>query len=369
MKTKIRTGKRCVFCGAAPDTKTKEHVLPVWLIEATGDPKEPVPLGMDRRTGKVRFFPFKSLVLPACKACNEAFATLEASAARVVKAIFAREDLTENDARTLLDWLDKVRIGLWLWELSMGPQQLRIEPRFHVFQRLREKDRLVFVVPLDDDLRGLSFFGTQTRAFVLSPSCFGLAINNVAFLNVSFDYLLARRLGFPYMEDWHALGRGKPEFAFLRIGTGEINPPMLPGRLQMPGITFGQCLFGPNLEETQTRNLYQTAAVGQNCSAHEGESVVFVGMNGTVKHFGDHDGPLFDPAAPIPHYENIFRTWFPVEVLRIQRDLVYKWPDASWGGEHYKAISQKNKDESLAEIEEQIAIYRAVQAASGGLIL
>jgi len=71
----------------------------------------------------------------------------------------------------------------------------------------------------------------------------------------------------------------------------------------------------------------------------------------------------------LPHYENIFRTWFSVEVLRTQRDLVYKWPDASWGGEHYKANSQKNKDESLADIEEQIAIYRAIQAASGGLIL
>ncbi len=71
----------------------------------------------------------------------------------------------------------------------------------------------------------------------------------------------------------------------------------------------------------------------------------------------------------MPHYENIFRTWFSVEVLRTQRDLVYKWPDASWGGEHYKANSQKNKDESLADIEEQIAIYRAILAASGGLIL
>ena len=251
MTIKTRIGKRCVFCGATPATKTKEHVLPLWLIQATGDPREPVPLGMDRRTGQKRFFPFKRLVLPACKACNDAFSKLEAQAARVVKAIFARQDLTEEDTCTLLDWLDKVRIGLWCWELTIAPDQVSIEPRFQVLQRIRQKDRLVFVVPLDDGLRGMSFFGTQTRAFLHTPSCFGLAINNVAFLNVSFDYLLARQLGFPYLEDWHALGRGKPEFGFLQPGTGKITPPMLPGRLQIPGITFGQCLFHQNLGEAQ----------------------------------------------------------------------------------------------------------------------
>ena len=63
MGTKTRTGRKCVFCGGTPDNKTKEHVLPMWLIEATGDPKEPVNLGINRTTGKPQFFPFKSLVL------------------------------------------------------------------------------------------------------------------------------------------------------------------------------------------------------------------------------------------------------------------------------------------------------------------
>jgi hypothetical protein len=367
-KNRKKSDRRCVFCGEAPANKTKEHVLPLWLIEATGDPKESVPLGVDEHSGRPRFFPLKHLVLPACKVCNETFGELEAQAASVVKAIFARDILSEDDTRTLLDWLDKVRVGLWLWELTLGPSRLTIVPRFRVGQRIGQKDRLVLVVPLDDDLRGLSFFGTQTLAFLHAPSCFGMAMNNVALLNVSFDYLLAQRLGFPYMEDWRALGPGKPEFGFLKPGTGIINPPMLPGRLQFPGITFGQCLFGSNLENARTRNLYQTAAVGRHISRHEGESVVFVGVNGTVTHFANFPSPIFDSAGRTPHYERVFRGWFPVEVLRIQRDLLRKWPDNDWGGESYKAVAQGNRDKALREIEQHIEFYRRTQAATGGLI-
>ena len=37
--------KRCIFCGKVPETKTKEHVIPQWLINMTGDPKRNLHLG------------------------------------------------------------------------------------------------------------------------------------------------------------------------------------------------------------------------------------------------------------------------------------------------------------------------------------
>ncbi|QJB40178.1 hypothetical protein HF324_20870 [Chitinophaga oryzae] len=30
--------KYCIFCGEQPQSKTKEHIIPKWLIEMTGDP-------------------------------------------------------------------------------------------------------------------------------------------------------------------------------------------------------------------------------------------------------------------------------------------------------------------------------------------
>jgi hypothetical protein len=42
------TDKRlCVFCGKTPNTKTREHVVPHWLLETTGDPNRVIPLGQN----------------------------------------------------------------------------------------------------------------------------------------------------------------------------------------------------------------------------------------------------------------------------------------------------------------------------------
>ena len=43
----IDQGKFCVFCGKPPDGKTREHVVPYWLLEMTGDPTRVVAFGLD----------------------------------------------------------------------------------------------------------------------------------------------------------------------------------------------------------------------------------------------------------------------------------------------------------------------------------
>ena len=42
-----KTKKICVFCGKKPIEKTNEHIIPLWLIEYTGDPKRKIFLGID----------------------------------------------------------------------------------------------------------------------------------------------------------------------------------------------------------------------------------------------------------------------------------------------------------------------------------
>lgn len=39
--------KFCVFCGKKPKNKTKEHILPKWLIKLTGKPNRQINVGLD----------------------------------------------------------------------------------------------------------------------------------------------------------------------------------------------------------------------------------------------------------------------------------------------------------------------------------
>ena len=126
--------KVCVFCGEAPQDKNKEHILPNWLIELTGDPKRVARFGIDFHKTPFAFreFAFDSLVFPACSNCNERFGKLE----EVIKPIFVRLlaylPLSSEELILLLDWLDKVRVGLWLGYLYLDKNPLGIDPMFHI---------------------------------------------------------------------------------------------------------------------------------------------------------------------------------------------------------------------------------------------
>lgn len=39
--------KKCIFCGKQMSEKSKEHVIPQWLIEMTGDKKRTACFGLD----------------------------------------------------------------------------------------------------------------------------------------------------------------------------------------------------------------------------------------------------------------------------------------------------------------------------------
>jgi hypothetical protein len=108
----------CVFCGENPQSKNKEHILPQWLLRLTGDPNREALLGADFqhyiRTGelKQRKFAFSSFCFPACESCNTFYAKLEARVKPVIIKTINNQDLEFSEIIDLLDWFDKVRIGL-----------------------------------------------------------------------------------------------------------------------------------------------------------------------------------------------------------------------------------------------------------------
>jgi hypothetical protein len=185
--------RNCLFCGKRPDAKTREHVLPRWLIELTGDPSRVVTHLVEWETARERRFAWNALVFPACASCNSQFAQLEGSAKPVVEKLCAGDPASEGEYVILLDWLDKIRVGLWLGHRYH--QGIDIEPTFRISDRIGRKDRLVAIYATGDHQRGLNAHGAETPAFQHMPSVFGLRINNRLLVNASWDWLCAAHCG------------------------------------------------------------------------------------------------------------------------------------------------------------------------------
>lgn len=202
--------RMCVFCAAAPEDKTKEHVIPQWLIAMTGDPKRVVNFGFDHSKGKVASYAWQSFTMPACDQCNARFSKLESETKSAMSELLALKALSAAQYVTLLDWFDKVRVGLWYAYLRFRNEVLPVVPSFGIADRVGRKDRLLAVYPTADESPGITLFGIDSLLFHHHPSCFGLRINNLVFLNASDDYLVSGRLGFPH-----------PRTMFLDLDAGD----------------------------------------------------------------------------------------------------------------------------------------------------
>jgi hypothetical protein len=194
--------KYCVFCGEKPNSKTKEHVIPHWLIALTGDPKRKVNLGMiktmDEKAGTQRQYSFDSFTFPACDKCNQDYSDLEGKTKSIVEKILRDDNVTTDEISVLLDWFDKVRVGLWLGYHQLDKNIADISPTFHIATRIGQYDRALFVAKSDATKSKLNFGGPDSLSFSYTPSAFTLIINNYYFTNISYYFLFSRRIGFPY---------------------------------------------------------------------------------------------------------------------------------------------------------------------------
>jgi hypothetical protein len=104
----------------------------------TGDPNREINLGFDsrhfRRTGeaKIRTYNFGSFQFPACEKCNTKYSDLEKKVSLYFKRIFEHNYFGRAEIDTLLDWFDKVRIGLWLGYILLDELVEEVSPKFHI---------------------------------------------------------------------------------------------------------------------------------------------------------------------------------------------------------------------------------------------
>lgn len=258
-----------MFCGEKPESKNKEHIIPRWLIEMTGDPNRYINLGIDTRhmqkTGesKPRSFSFKSFQFPACEKCNSEFSSLEGVVKNYFERLFDNDYFNNTELDVLLDWFDKVRIGLWLGSITLDKFTDFINPKFHIKKRISQKDRCLFIYEMEkSDWRGVQFIGYNSPGFQFVPSCFSLRVNNLYFFNFSYDFLFSKNIGFPYPKIFKNNVIDTRFFELeLEEGTKRIIQPLIPNKFIRASTYIYQPIipkeiFGTKLEDFYKSNEY-----------------------------------------------------------------------------------------------------------------
>jgi hypothetical protein len=198
----LMVDKFCIFCGAEPKERSREHILPQWLIELTGDPRRKAVFGpfFDERTRELTFrnFAFDEFAFAACEECNLRFSRLESATKEIMVKLLAKSPAQSKDFHTLLTWLDKVRVGLWLVSYVIQKNISAITPQYYINSRIDMFDRMVFLYKSNFKGSRLRFEGTTAPAFQYSPTCFVVIVNDLFFFNVSTDFLLSKTMGLPY---------------------------------------------------------------------------------------------------------------------------------------------------------------------------
>jgi hypothetical protein len=192
--------KRCIFCGKNVEEKTKEHVIPKWLIELTGNPKRVINISLLIDKLEEKKFAFDQFTFPACKKCNSKFSNLEGSCKKIIENILDNKKVNAKELSILLDWFDKIRIGLWLGILYLSGRYEKVNPHLFINMRVAYTDRSLIIEKDNIKDKRINFVGINTPLFQFMPSVFQLRINNFIFTNMSTAGLVSRRLGFPFSE-------------------------------------------------------------------------------------------------------------------------------------------------------------------------
>jgi hypothetical protein len=256
-QTPKKKNKRvCVFCGKLHADKNREHVLPRWLIELTGDLKRTVWLGYDHANHRDRVFAYSSLTVPACTTCNTKYSDMEARVKTVIQAVLSESAVSRNQFDLLLDWFDKVRIGMWILYYNLDKNLAGIEPFYYVDHRIRSHDRIIIISKSSDIVTNLTYRGCNTPSFYYTPSCFSLMVNQYCFTNISSPYFIAKNLGLPWAAHSAVIPGGAAVYSMVP-GSEAVTSPVLSEPFRLPSTRIYQPVWR-NFIGTSAQELYET---------------------------------------------------------------------------------------------------------------
>ena len=284
--------KSCVFCGKPPESKTKEHVVPKWLIELTGKPNRQAKFGLIKlgeRRGEFRKYAFNNFTFPACDECNSFYSTLENSAKQVVEKIIENKKINSIELTHFMDWFDKVRVGIWLGMSQLDQYLFTGSPNYYIQNRIGQFDRVLIVEKSNSKTPKLMFNGTDTILSYMMPSAFVLRINNFYFTNISYMFLISRRIGFPYPKKISWLSNNMFE-GFLVDGRERIMSPLIRNNIADKGIRLYQVMFPTGGLLLGDGSNYNTAYVKKHSLYHsKGVGNIFLEMENKMTEITQDD--------------------------------------------------------------------------------
>lgn len=330
----------------------------------TGNPKRPlkIPYHAKIRKGLPESIAFDSLTFPACAGCNSQFSNLETRVKGIVLKMLASGELASHEISTLLDWLDKVRTGLWLGELYLAGNPTGIKPKFHISARLSAKDRMVVIHRCEEGPTGLGYYGTMLPIFWYHPVCFSLIINHLSFLNASTDFLFSRRLGFPYPETMTPTPDGYA-VAEMAGGMERYISPLIRTPYEQNGTEMFQPMFHHSLSpggREQWNGLYETEYVRRHSMSYsDGVGKIILQRERAIAFYPENPSKQW---LPVKQYklEELLR-FVPIQTLRLQNDLIDAGPLTK---------SQKQKFSRLKNLNRQaIKVMRKADILSWEAVL
>ncbi|MDF7630464.1 hypothetical protein PUG46_14430 [Erwiniaceae bacterium L1_55_4] len=290
--------KRCIFCNNPPKNKNKEHVIPQWLIKMTGDPGRNINLGTpsisidsegnysyEYQTEKTtkekgRKFPFKNFTFPACESCNSEFGNIESKIKPIYEKIESGKDLSNEETSLFLDWMDKVRVGIWHGLNQLNKTSETIKPKFGINFRAGAYDRVLMFKRLKESKKGINLIGVETLSFHINPCAFGLRINGLLFLNISSAFLISENLGFPYISEYKANTGFSGLYPKVMSCSASPTTPILPKNI----LSDYECICQPMFREITKdpvffdliTDLYNNEHIKSNCINYsEGTGSIF----------------------------------------------------------------------------------------------
>lgn len=283
--------KFCIFCGNKPQSKNLEHIIPQWLLKMTGDPKRKVSFGIDwRKPGiETHSFSYNQFKFPSCEECNTKFGRLESTAKPIVEKILNNDSLSGNEISVFLEWLDKIRVGLWLAYYYLDKNILDISPQYHISKRTGLYDRMVAVYKADDSTEGVGFIGANTPSFQYSPTCYTLVINSYHFFNLSTFFLFSRRLGFPHAKKITYQNESHKYEIDIDYGKKRMMYPLIRKSIMNHCVQLYQPVFNRDQLGNEIINeYYDNDYVRQNSlNWDEGKGCIFYHESGAVKKYNN----------------------------------------------------------------------------------
>jgi hypothetical protein len=206
-----------------------------------------------------------------------------------------------------LDWFDKVRVGLWLGFQYLDKNPAGITPKFYIEKRIGLNDRMLAIFKADTDTTGLTYIGCDLPSFTYTPSCFSIRINNLCFLNMSYNDLFSRRIGFPYPIESFAM----PEQQHLSIftsGRNRVMVPLLRKKFTIEGTEIYQPMFRYRISDAKARKCYDTQYVRENSVVwEEGIGKLFIQDNDKLREYPVSPSKEYVPNASYELAELLFK--------------------------------------------------------------